>query len=161
MPRQQHDREDLLGEAAALVERVSLQLTGCEEPIVVGFRRNGSASIYWDASRVYQFTSSGHLRRAFVGELLYKAEGGKLIALRRERTDHVVALSRHELSHAETHAFIVEMRETLERLHDALAKRNYTILGQISTEVGLLDRIACWLDEFTGRVAIAQTPRVD
>jgi hypothetical protein len=160
MPRQQHDREDLLSEATALVERVSLQMTGCEEQIVVGFRRDGSASMYWGGNRVYQFTSLGHLRRAFVGELLYKAEAGQLISLRRERTDDVVALTRHELSQAETQAFLVEMREKLERLHDSLAKRNFTVVGQISTEGDPLDRTACWLDEFAGRVAIARSPRV-
>jgi hypothetical protein len=160
MARQQHDREDLLGEATALVERVSLQMTGYDEEIVVGFRRDGSASMYWGGNRVYQFTSLGHLRRAFIGELLYKAEGGKLISLRRERTDTAVALTRHTLSLAETQTFLVEMRDTLDQLHDALAKRNFTVLGQISTEGDPLDRIACWLDEFAGRVSIAQSPRV-
>ena len=160
MPRQQHDREDLLREATALVERISLRLSGHDKEIVVGFRRDGSASIYWGGSRVYQFTSGGHLRRAFVGDLLYKAEQGRLISLMRERKNDVVELTRRALSETQAQTFLIEMRERLERLHDALAKKSFTVLGQVSAEGDLLDRTACWLDEFVGRVEIAQSPRV-
>lgn len=160
MPRQQHDRDDLFGEATALVERISLRLSGDDNEIVVGFRRDGSASIYWSDSRVYQFTSDGRLRRAYVGDLLYKAELGKLIALTRERKDHVVELTRHALSETQAQTFLVEMRERLEQLQDALAKRSFTVLGQVSAEGDLVSRMACWLDEFVGRVEIAESPRV-
>jgi hypothetical protein len=160
MSRQQHDREDLLREATALVERISLRLSGHDEEIVVGFRRDGSASIYWGGSRVYQFTSVGRLRRAYVGELLYKAEQGQLISLRRERKDDVVELTRHALSPAQTQAFLLEMREKLEWLHDGLAKKSFAVLGQISAEGDLVDRASCWLDEFAARVEIAESPRV-
>lgn len=160
MPRQQQDREDLLREATALAERISLRLSGHEEEIVVGFRRDGSASIYWGGSRVYQFTCDGRLRRAYVGDLLYKAEKGHLISLTRERKANVVELTRHVLSDSQTQAFLAEMRERLEQLHDALAKQNFTILGQVSVEGDLVDRTSCWLDEFACRVEVAQSPRV-
>jgi hypothetical protein len=160
MSRQQHDREDLLREATALVDRVSLRLSGHDEEIVVGFRRDGSASIYWGGSCVYQFTSLGHLRRAYVGDLLYKAERGQLISLRRVRNVDVVELTRHALSDIQTQAFLLEMREKLESLHDGLAKQSFTILGQVSAEGDLVDRTACWLDEFAARVEIAESPRV-
>lgn len=160
MPRQEHDREDLLREATALIERISLQLTGHDEEIVIGFRHDGSASIYFGTSRVYQFTTGGHLRRAFSGELLYKAERGTLVALNRERKNDVVELTRRVLSQAQTQAFLVEMREKLDLLHDALAKRNFDVLGQVPADVDLLQRTACWLDEFVARVRIAQSPRV-
>ena len=44
MARQESNREDLLREATALVERVELHVPAFEEPIVVGFRRDGCAS---------------------------------------------------------------------------------------------------------------------
>jgi hypothetical protein len=40
------------------------------------------------------------------------------------------------------------MRERLEQLHDALSKKSFTLLGQVSAEADLVDRTACWLDEF-------------
>ena len=83
MARDEHDREDLLAEARALVERVSLQIAGLEQPVFIGFRRDDSASFYLGADRVYQFTSEGQLRRAFVGESPFKAEDGRSVELLR------------------------------------------------------------------------------
>jgi hypothetical protein len=160
MPRQQQDRENLLREATALTERISLRLSGHDEEIVVGFRRDGSASIYLGGSRVYQFTCDGRLRRAYVGDLLYKAEKGHLISLTRERKANVVELTRHVLSDSQAQKFLAEMRERLEQLHDALSKKGFTLVGQVSAEGDLVDRMACWLDEFSGRVEIAESPRV-
>jgi len=160
MARQQHDREDLLSEATALTERVSLRLRGHDEEIVIGFRRDGSASIYWGGGHAYQFNSAGRLRRAHVGDLLYKAEKGRLISLTRERKPDVVELTRHTLSESQSRMFLMEMSERLEQLHHALAKKSFTVLGQVSAEGDLLDRMACWLDEFAARVEIAESPRV-
>ena len=64
MSRQQQDREDLLQEATALVQRIGLRLAGEDEELVIGFRRDGGASFYWGGSLAYQFNSRGHLRRA-------------------------------------------------------------------------------------------------
>ena len=74
MARRESDREDLLREATALVERAELTIEGFDEPIVVGFRRDGSASFFFGADPVYQFNTAFELRRAFVVGLLYKAE---------------------------------------------------------------------------------------
>src|SRR2546421_10418921 len=98
MVRRESDREDLLREATALVERAEIRTPGEHEPIVVGFRRDGSASFFFGAHPVYQFNSAGEFRRGYIGGLLYKAERGRLIALRRERSDAEVALVRTELN---------------------------------------------------------------
>lgn len=37
MARHSEDREDILPEATALVERVELEIDGLEDPLVVGF----------------------------------------------------------------------------------------------------------------------------
>src|SRR5690348_4164205 len=97
MARQESDREDFLREATALIERVELHVTGFEEPIVVGFRRDGCASFFFGAVAVYQFNSAGELRRGYIEGLLYKAVGGRLIGLQRERTEAAVELQRLEL----------------------------------------------------------------
>ena len=44
MSRNEADREDLLREATALVNRIELQLEDADESWVVGFRRNDAAS---------------------------------------------------------------------------------------------------------------------
>ena len=37
MSRQAQDREDLLREATALLERAELRVDGCDDPLIVGF----------------------------------------------------------------------------------------------------------------------------
>ena len=57
MAREEHARENLIAEATALVERVELLLAGLPEPVVAGFRPDGSASLFFADDPVYQFNS--------------------------------------------------------------------------------------------------------
>lgn len=159
MAREQHDREDLLAEASSLIERISLRAAGFDEELLIGFRRDHSASFYFGQPRVYQFTSDGQLRRAFVDDLLFKAEGGRLISLRRQREPQAVSMVRHELDAAEQAAFLREMNAQLETLHHALAKQHFEVQGQVGSGGNLVERICCWLDEFAGSGRIADSPR--
>lgn len=160
MARQENDREDLLAEAKALVERIHLQAAGLSEAVTIGFRRDHSASFYFGAQHVYQFNSAGSLRRAFVDDLLFKADHGRLVSLRRERGPEMVALVRCDLEAAETAAFFSTMSGYLDKLHHALAKQHYTVMGQVPDDADLIARVCCWLDEFAGKMRIAASPRV-
>ncbi|MGD9724240.1 MAG: hypothetical protein AB7O59_23960 [Pirellulales bacterium] len=160
MAREEHDREDILAEARALTERASVALSGVDEPVVFGFRRDRGASFYFGADRVYHITSDGQLRRAFVDDLLYKAENGRLVALRRERSAQEVALVRHELSTAEQAAFVAEMHARFERLAVALAAGDFRLLGQVPESIDVVDRTQRWLDEFGKRITISPAPNV-
>ena len=87
-PRKQRlaqDREDLLAEATALVERIELDVDEMDESIVIGFRPSGAGSIYFGPDAAYHFTSHNRLRRAYANGLLYKAEKRRLISLDRRR----------------------------------------------------------------------------
>lgn len=76
MARQEHDREDLLAEAVALVERIELRVGDWPQSVTAGFRRDGSASFYLTADEVYQFNTARQLRRAFLAGRLIKARHG-------------------------------------------------------------------------------------
>lgn len=159
MPREEHDREDLMAEAQALVERVSLEIAGYDGHVVIGFRRDRSASFYFSAQRVYQFTSTGQLRRAFINDLLFKAEQRQLVSLRRERHEQAVELVRHVLEPAAADAFVAEMRTHLHALHDALARGNFKIIAQVPQDVNVISRIRRWLNDFADTTEIARSPR--
>jgi hypothetical protein len=159
MARQEQDREDLLAQATALVERASLRVKGRDEEIIVGFRRDGGASFYFGAARAYQFSSDGPLRRAFVGELLFKAEAGKLVALRRRRTEHAVELVRDDLDAEATRAFLDEMQSHLGQLHRAIVADGLTLVAQIPSAADVLGRIRAWLHQFARCGTIARSPR--
>ncbi len=98
MARDEEDREDLLREATALVERVELQIYGLLESVVAGFRRDSAASFFFGQDVVYQFNTACELRRGFFEGKLLKAERGRLIQLTRQRTAESVNLVRHELT---------------------------------------------------------------
>jgi hypothetical protein len=159
MAKQEQHREDFLAAAKALAQRVSLQLPGDDEPVIVGFRRDASASFYFDAARAYQFTSTGQLRRAFVGELLFKAERGKIVAMRRERKTNVVELVTRPLDVEAQRDFLDELRDHLDKLNRALASGRFALIGQVPADVDVVGRVRAWLEQRWGRIAIAQSPR--
>jgi hypothetical protein len=160
MSRSESDREDLLREATALVERAELQVPGYDEPIVVGFRRDGSASFFFGADPVYQFNTAGELRRAFVAGLLYKAEHGRLVALRRERSARETALVRHELTPAETAALLAALSRHLTQLRSALRDHAHQVLREVPPAAALPPRILAWLQQLPDPPPIASTPHV-
>jgi len=160
MSRSTSAREDLLREATALVERAELQLPGYDEPIVVGFRRDGSASFFFGSDPVYQFNTAGELRRAFVSDLLYKAEQGQLVALRRERSATEMALVRHELTPAETAALLATLTNHLTRLRSALQTGAHQVLREVPPAAALPQRILTWLEQLPALIPIANTPNV-
>ena len=160
MASRESDREDLLREATALVERVELTIEGEGEPLVVGFRRDGSASFFFGADPVYQFNTAGELRRAFLDGLLYKAERGRLVALRRERSAMEVALVRTELSDEDSAAIVSAMRDRLTLLQSTLAAGIYSVVGLVPADADVPKRICRWLNELPTNVPIASAPHV-
>ena len=67
MARRESDREDLLREATALVERAELTIEGFDEPIVVGFRRDGSRNGARCVSRAQREVPGQVLRSGPIG----------------------------------------------------------------------------------------------
>lgn len=160
MARQESDREDLLREATALVERAELAVAGEHEPVTVGFRKDGSLSVFFGGDPVYQFNAAGQLRRAFSGGLLYKAEGGRLVELRRERSASEVALVRRELTSEETTNFLTAAITRLISLRDSLAAGDYKVTGQVPADRDITSRVRKWLDEHLASLAIAGRPNL-
>ncbi len=161
MAREEQPREDLLAEAKNLVERVSLQFAPplLTEETVAGFRRDGSLAIFFGQQRVYQFTSAGELRRAYVDGLLYKAQAGSLISMRRERTSEAVNLVSIPLDETTTNAFLQQMLRILGQLQRAIEGREYTLLGQVPAEGQVVERVLDWLAAHAASVTIASSPR--
>lgn len=159
MARHEEHREDLLREATALVERVAVRVPWLEDEVVVGFRADSSASFYFGQQRVYQFNSAGELRRAHLGESLYKADGGRLVSLHRQRTANAVELIATPLDDTATGVFLAAMTDNLSRLSASLAGE-VQIIGQAPPAVDVLARVHQWLARHAGEIRIASSPRV-
>jgi hypothetical protein len=160
MARDETDREDLLREATALVERVELAMAAddaADDHVVIGFRRAGDASFFFGADPVYHFNAAGELRRAYCGGLLYKAERGRLVSLERVRTSLEVRLIRHELNPAAQADFVARMRDRLFQLTAELEWGGFQMVGKAPEDADVLGRIRTWLREHA-ESPIAQTP---
>ena len=163
MARQESDREDLLREATALVERIELSLPNQPETIVAGFRRDGAASFFFGQSPVFQFNSQRELRRAFRDGLLYKTENGRLVEMRRERTDTAVELHSRVLADDESAALLQEAVTRLGGLRVALRTGETIVVGQVpdvASGVDVKSRVLEWLNLLTGAIPIAKSSRV-
>jgi hypothetical protein len=162
MARDEQSREDLLAEATNLVERVSLRLCtplDSNDEVVAGFRRDGSLAIYFGQERVYQFTSVGELRRAYVDGLLYKAQRGNWIVMRRERTSESLHLVSSPLNEADTSHFLRQMQCYLQHLKWAIATQAHVVLGQVPADGKQLAMLLDWLQIHGGNISIANSPR--
>jgi len=169
MAREESSREDLLGEATALVERIELlpRESTTESfsplipgtPIVAGFRSTGNLSCFFGEDPVYQFNTAGELRRAYRRGRLLKAERGKLAALTRERSSEKTELVRHDLTEAEQADAVDDMQRHLRALARLLDSRQYHITGQEPTGVDIIGRLRTWLAEHDG-LPVAARPNV-
>ncbi|MBC7852666.1 MAG: hypothetical protein IAF94_04445 [Pirellulaceae bacterium] len=160
MSRQESEREDLLREATALVERVELRLPEQPESIVAGFRRDGSASFFFGQSPVYQFNSRRELRRAYVGGLLYKTDNGQLVEMRRERTATAVELHSRVLTDEETASFVLDAEDWIGGLRNAMNAGKADVLGQVPIEKDVAARVTVWLQELPAKIVLANTSRL-
>jgi hypothetical protein len=160
MARQEENREDLLREATALVERIELEIEGFSEPLVAGFRRDGSASFFLEPEVVYQFNAVCQLRRAYLHGHLCKAEQGRLVKLTRRRTETAVELVRHDLTPVEAAQLLDEAGRRLYDLHSILEKGKFRIIGQVPPNAAVIDRVRHWLGCLPHPMEIAPSPRV-
>jgi hypothetical protein len=162
MAREEEDREDILREATALVDRIELRCPWCDEPLVAGFRREGALSLFVGQDEVYQFTARGALRRAYWQGKLVKAERGRLVQLTRQRSDTQTLLVRHELSPSEQDAQLQRLTTRLERLRDSLRDGDFQVVGEVSgSGHGVVDQLRDWLDRVTLPPPVAQAAGLD
>lgn len=157
MAREEIDREELLAEATALVERVEWLVH--QQRVIVGFRRDGAASFYFGADPVFQFNARGELRRAYCDGLLYKARQGRVVELRREHTRKATVLWRRDLRDDEQRAWLARANERLESLRVALRQSRAVTLGQVPNDGEVASRVLTWLDGTPRPLAVAKSPR--
>ena len=160
MARQEQDREDLLREATALVERMERAAAAFPEAVVIGFRRHGEGSIFIGADPVFQFNSRLELRRGFLDGQLLKAEHGTLVTLERRRTAGEVQLLRTELTADQTEAVLSRLHANLVVLRQTLNEQRFTIIGQVPAEADVVGHVRAWLNSLPEKVAVAAVPNV-
>jgi len=147
MARNESDREDLLKEAVALSRRAELEFRDLEEPLFMGFKRDGGLSIYLGADPVYQFNALGQLRRAYCEGFLYRSQGHTLAELQRDRSrDHEVVLQRRDLDDSELDKFLDRMEARLHDLQQRLSARSHEKISSVPADADLLPEFLAALE---------------
>lgn len=162
MAREESDREDLLREATALVERCELRVDsfpGFE--VVAGFRRNGALSIYFGVDPVVQFDPQGRLRRGYWQGDLLKAEAGRLVRLQKQRTQAESLFVRTDLDQAEVGEILRVIQDQLMALSSDLAANRYQLVGQVPADVDVVARLRRALEHLPRPIEIADRPHAD
>lgn len=160
MARQEVDREDLLREATALVERIELDVDSWPEPVVVGFRRGGEGSVYFGADPVYQFNLLGELRRGYLGGRLIKAERRCLVVMDRQRSETEVTLIRTPLDAAASQELLANARRHLSELLTRLEVGCFREIGRVPLDADVLARVVGWLRTLPDPLLAADAPNV-
>ncbi len=158
MARPELDREDLLAEATALVERIELSLPGYDEPVVAGFRASGCASLFFSADPVYQFNGQSQLRRVYAGGLLYQAQRGRLAAITRTHRAGRLELTRAPLDDTAQTCLLGAMTAHLAALRGALGSGQVEVVRQVPAAGDSLARLRQWLAALGEGIEIAATP---
>jgi len=134
MARHESDREDLVKEATAYRLRGELVSSDWEDPVFLGFRKEGACSIYFGSDPVYQFDTQGRLRRAFVANRLYRSEGETLCSMQRRRGETETAFIRSDLLIQQCEFFQWGMHEAIRQLLEVLSSGRYQIREVVGEE---------------------------
>ncbi len=158
--RKLSDREDLLAEGVNLPERGRITEPNKGREWIVGWRDGTALSLFDGADRVFQFNTSGQLRRVFLAGQKLAARDGELSRLTR-RSDAAgrMAFDTIALSTQRRDQVLQCLQVSLSELAQILASGN----PQIET-IGLppnvfSGRLQRWLDD-VNPVVIAHGPGV-
>ncbi len=161
MARQESDREDLLREATALVDRIEVRCPWHDESVVIGFRENGALSLFVGQDEAYHFDREGALRRGFWHGRLLKAERGRLVELTRVRQQDQTLLQRRVLSPLEQQTYLTRLAERFDQLRATFAQGAEQVVGQVTRDAAdLRPRFLAWQRQLPASIAVADIPRL-
>ncbi len=162
MARRAHPREDLIRDATALRERVELRWYDPPQVLVVGFRSGGAASFFFGEDPAIHFNSEGELRRLYLDGMLYKAEQGRWIQLRRQRKLGQSLLLSQPLNDHEAKMVLERISFDLQLFAERLSCSSTITLRSVPEGADVRGRVAEWLRQRLGQpLRIASRPHVN
>jgi hypothetical protein len=145
-------------------ERGRLWIDGAE--VVIGFRKSGAFSLYWDQDPVFQFDQDQCLRRVFIGSVRYAAHGARLMRLQQRQATSSQPTSRLKLDTVPLSEF--DTAQILHRLSSCLQQIRKWLKSPLSSlaenEVvgaepqAFRNRVTTWLDGLQDPIPIAESP---
>lgn len=160
MARKISDREDLLVEGVNLPQRGRVTDESSGRDWIVGWRDPSALSMFDGADLVFQFNTSGRLRRVFMGGEKLTASAGQLARLMRltDSSSRIIH-EQHALSGSDTNAVLQRLTVSAGELGEALASGRARIETVGITQDVFNARLRSWLRDL-GCVEIAHGPGV-
>ena len=162
MAREESDREDILAEAVALIDRVQFRCDWFpDDCIVIGFRRNSAVSLFLGQDEVYHFNDTNQLRRGYWHGTLLKAESGRIVQMVRQRNERETMLRSRQLDAEQQQQVIDRLQQRLRQLGDSLRVGEMQVEGEVSgTGADVCQRWLDWRMDLPPQLRIAASPRV-
>ena len=160
MARFEQDREDLMREATRLLPRASWSTAEIDRRIVTGIRPPGALSVYFGADPVYHFNSRGELRRAFIDGLLWKADRGRLVRMRRARSPEQTLLMATTVEADEQATRLARLQAELATFIDSVKREQTQLIESVGPQA---DEREYWLSRLTvvaGCLRVANRPHI-
>ena len=157
MAKQTEDREDLMRDATAYVQRIEFQWND-KQTIFVGFRQGGEPSFYFGQAFVLQFNAKGELRRAFWRDRLLASYQHQVHWL--QKGDGRVRLQRTPLNDAEALEFLASAEQHLAELRGNLAEERLSVLAELADGQDLGAEISGWLQQHASPLKLALHPGI-
>lgn len=160
MTRKLSDREDLLVEGVNLPERGRVTDLSSARQWIVGWREQSALSLFDGPDQVFQFNTSGRLRRVFLDGQKLAASAGRLTRLtQRAESPGRMTHQQHVLSSEETHHVLERLSASMIELEQALLGGRTRIETMGITAEALDARLRSWLRD-RNCVEIAHGPGV-
>jgi hypothetical protein len=157
MARHEANREDLMREAVALVERLCLRGADGDE-IVIGFRQDGSASIFFNQDPAWHFNRLGELRRAYESGQLIKAERGRLFRMARRREPDRVVLASAPMTDEEQAQWVAAVVNQIKQIQHRWREGELVVAEQIPPDEPVPHRARELLASLAKGFPIARSP---
>lgn len=161
MSRRQTDREDLLAEGVNLPQRGRITDAENHRVWVIGWRNETAVSLFDGADPVFQFNTSGQLRRVYLDGEKLAAHDGRLTQLQKLTGSGArLTFDPHPLSTEQQAAVQQRLAASLHAIHDALSAAE-TSIETIGMDADSFVKRVKLLCEIETPIAIAATPNVD
>lgn len=159
MALEDHDREDLLRDACAMVERGECCMAGRQ--VVVGFRDRGQLSLYCGPDPVFQFNADRQLRRAYFQGRKIAADQGQLVEVVQKTRGGKVELVKVPVDQETRNCLMESLKEWLSKIDNSALWNPFS--WQFPEEVDsdcFRERLIDWLAQLPDEPEIADAPNV-
>lgn len=160
MARSEQDREDLMREATAMVRRGEYVAPQEVEPVTIGYRSSGALSIFFGQDPVYQFNDAGQFRRGYIDGELFKADGGRLVRMRRDRDDETTTLVSTAMSDVDQAEVIVKIEWRLSELAESIEEGETTCNAIVPADGNVAAEFLAWWRQRQMSIDVAAAPNV-